>query len=459
MVRRALSARSGPSGQAGRVNAGQSPSRPARSRRAARGDGSSGRLTPGARTYLRGGVAATVILGALGCTSPVAVPVAVPAALPSPAAAVSSPRAGPDARPTTDVYAHTRAGMLSPATAGARALVYVPNLADGTVSVIDQASMRVVDLLRVGREPQHVVPSWDLQTLWVNNNRGHSLSPIDPRTGKLAGPAVSVRDPYNLYFTTDGASALVMAEAIGEIDFYDPHSFAEQARLRLDPRCRGVNHVDFSPDGSYFIATCEFSGQLVKVDVAGRRVLGYLDLNGQGSSHLRAAPQDIKVDPTGSVWYVADMNALGVHEIDGDGFRETGFLSTGPETHGMYASRDGRFLYVANRGGMLTGGRPPFPHSGSDGSVSVIDLGTRRVVATWPIPGGGTPDMGNVSADGTRLWLSGRRSNEVYVFDTGGADPTRGHLLTRIPVGREPHGLAVWPLPGRYSLGHTGILR
>ncbi len=393
--------------------------------------------------------AALALLGLLaGCsTGPVG---ANAAPRPAGVTAAAPPAPGPG-----DVYAHTRAGMLSPAVAGQPALVYVPDLSSGTVTVIDQASLQVVDTLRVGREPQHVVPSWDLQTLWVNNNRGNSLTPIDPRTGKVAGPATPVADPYNLYFTPDGSAAMVMAEAHGEIDFYDPHTFARQSALPLDSRCRGVNHVDFSADGSYFLATCEFSGQLVKVDTARREVLGYLDLNRPGAP---AAPQDVKIDPTGTTWYVADMNAAGVHEVDGDALVETGFLPTGPETHGLYPSRDGRYLYVANRGGMLASPRPPYPHRGSDGSVSVVDFATRQVVATWPAEGG-TPDMGGVSADGSRLWLSGRRSGEVYVFDTGGGDPTAGHLLTRIPVGREPHGLAVWPQPGRYSLGHTGILR
>jgi len=42
----------------------------------------------------------------------------------------------------------------------------------------------------------------------------------------------------------------------------------------------------------------------------------------------------------------------------------------------------------------------------------------------------------------------------VYAIST-----RTGRLLARIPVGLGPHGLCVWPQPGRYSLGHTGILR
>ncbi|WP_445548503.1 MULTISPECIES: YncE family protein [unclassified Frankia] len=358
--------------------------------------------------------------------------------------------------PTAGIYAHAGAGMFSPAVSGDPALVYVPNLRDGTLTVIDQNTMRVIATYRTGAEPQHVVPSWDLRTLWVNNNLGNSLTPIDPRTGQPAGPAIPVSDPYNLYFTPDGRYAMVMAEAIHHVDFRDPHSFALRHSLDVGTRCAGVNHADFSPDGSYAIATCEFAGRLVKIDIAAQRVVGYLDLG------PHAAPQDIRIEPAGKIWYVADMNADGVHLIDGDSFTTIGFVETGPETHGLYPSRNDRYLYVTNRGGHLMSDMPPFPHDGSAGSVSVIDFATRKVVVTWPIPGGGTPDMGNINADGSRLWLSGRRSNVVYVFDTGGTDgddPARGRMLSRIPVGREPHGLAVWPQPGRYSLGHTGILR
>jgi len=99
-------------------------------------------------------------------------------------------------------------------------------------------------------------------------------------------------------------------------------------------------------------------------------------------------------------------------------FQKVGFIPTGIGAHGLYPSRDGKRLYER-----------------------------------WPVPGGGSPDMGNVSADGKYLWLAARYDDVVYRFDTANGD------VARIEVGAEPHGLTVWPQPGRYSLGHIGNLR
>jgi DNA-binding beta-propeller fold protein YncE len=162
----------------------------------------------------------------------------------------------------------------------------------------------------------------------------------------------------------------------------------------------------------------------------------------------RGMPQDIRISPDGRVFYVADMLADGVYLVDGDSFVQVGFIPTGRGAHGLYPSRDGSKLYVANRGSHRVEGAKH-----GMGSVSVIDFAARRVTATWRIPGGGSPDMGNVSPDGRYLWLSGRFDNVVYRFDT------RSGAVASIAVGKEPHGLAVWPQPGRYSLGHTGNMR
>ena len=344
----------------------------------------------------------------------------------------------------SNLYSETTSSKMSDVARGALSRVYVPNIVSNDVYVIDPGTLKVVDRFRVGVNPQHVVPSWDLKTLWVANNAENttkgSLTPIDPMTGK-PGKALPVDDPYNMYFTPDGRSAIVVAEAYKRLDFRDPQTMALQSSIAT-PECAGINHADFSIDGRYAIFTCEFSKSLAKIDFVERKVLGYLKLSKGGM------PQDVRISPDGKVFYVADMMADGVFVVDGDAFREIDFIATGKGTHGLYPSRDGRKLYVTNRGSNRIHG----PAKGK-GSVSVIDFATRKVDVTWPIPGGGSPDMGNVSADGKQLWLSGRYDNVVYVFDT-----TSG-AVQQIPVGKEPHGLTVWPQPGRYSLGHTGNMR
>ena len=343
-----------------------------------------------------------------------------------------------------NIYAGAAAGRLSPAAERALPRVYVPEGGSGSVSVNDPATFQVIQTFATAAVPQHVVPAYDLGTLWVANQEGNSLTPIDPVTG-APGPNIAVDDPYNMYFTPDGAFAIVVAEKRGRLDFRDPHTFALRDSVKV--ACRGVDHMDFTADGRYAIASCEFSGQLLKLDVAARKVVGYLQLPGARAGH--AMPQDVRCAPDGRLFYVADMMADGVHLLDPDRFQVVGFVPTGIGAHGLYPSRDATVLYVSNRGGHSTSGAPRGP-----GSVSVISFATRRVVATWPLRGGGSPDMGGVSADGQELWLSGRFDAEVYVFDT-----RTGGLLHRIKVGPSPHGLAVWPQPGRYSLGHTGNMR
>ena len=343
-----------------------------------------------------------------------------------------------------NLYSETRSDKLSSIVAKHLPRVYVPNRSSNDVWVIDPATFKVVDKFRVGVHPQHVVPSWDLKTLWVNNNaegrNDGSVTPIDPVTGK-PGKSIPVDDPYNMYFTPDGSAAIVVAEARKRLDFRDPHTMAMKYSIET-PNCSGINHADFSIDGRYAIFTCEYGGSVAKIDLVEKKVVGYLKLSKGGM------PQDVRISPDGKVFYVADMKAEGVFVVDGDKFVEIGHIKTGLGAHGLYPSRDGTQLYVANRGVARVYGPPK-----GKGSVSVIDFATRKVVTNWPIPGGGSPDMGNVSIDGKMLWLSGRYDDAVYVIDT-----TTGTVKS-IPVKKEPHGLTVWPQPGRYSLGHTGNLR
>ena len=343
-----------------------------------------------------------------------------------------------------NVYSHAAAGMLSPAVTGAKSYVYVPSNNAGSVTVIDQATMRIVDQYHVGKLAQHVVPGWDLRTLYATASDSNQLVPIDPQTG-LAGKPIGVAAPYNLYFTPDGTTAVVMAERLNRIDYYDRATWTLIRSVRTGS-CRGLNHADWSADGSFFVATCEFSGDLIKVDTATGQIISTLALD-QG-----AMPQDLRLAPDGSKFYVADMAHAGLWIIDATGTIVTGFIATGTGAHGIYPSRDGGVMYVTNRGRTMNDVRRRSREG--DGSISVVDPRTDAVVSTWSIPGGGSPDMGGVSADGSKLWVSGRFDAVVYVFDT-----VTGGMVAEIAVPSGPHGLCLFPQPGQYSLGHTGNYR
>ena len=330
-----------------------------------------------------------------------------------------------------NVYAAADSAAMSAKVAREPAYLYVPNSYGAPVTtVIDQRTHKVVRRLRTGPLSQHVTPSWDLSTLYAEASAANELVAINPHNGRIAG-RISVPRPYNLYFTPDGKQAIVMSEENNTIIFTTTRRFKPLATVK-SPSCRGPNHADFSANGRFLVVTCEFSGSLLRISTLGHRVTGTRQL-GAGSK-----PQDIRLSPDGRTFYVADMGRDRLVRFGWRGLRPVGFTEMPSMPHGIYPSRDSKFLYVSDRGA---------------GEVSVVSVASNRIVDTWKVRGG-SPDMGGVSADGKILWLSGRYNGEVYGWNT-----KSGRLIARIKVGGDPHGLLVWPQPGRYSLGHTGNMR
>lgn len=157
----------------------------------------------------------------------------------------------------------------------------------------------------------------------------------------------------------------------------DPQSMKLEFSIST-PACAGINHADFSMDGRYAVFTCEFGGAITKIDLATRRIVETIKLSAYfnrpdvlallakpGKKPMRVPdpsnpearvntklgmPQDIRISPDGKTLFIADMISDGVHLVDFESFRQVGFISTGVGAHGLYPSRDGKSLYVANQG-------------------------------------------------------------------------------------------------------------
>ena len=325
-----------------------------------------------------------------------------------------------------NVYASTISGAVPARLAGLPPRVYVPNSSSGTVDVIDPLTMRIIDHLRVGFIPHHIAPSYDLTKLYVDNEGSSSLTVIDPLTGRITG-TIPVPFPYNLYFTPDGKKAIVVVERLSRLDFRDPVTW--QLIKSVPIPWRGIDHLDFSADGSYLLASTEWSGIVVKIDVNTMEITGSLNVGG--------LPIDVRLTPDGTKFFVTNQGRQGVSIVDPVQMKELTFIPTQRGAHGLQVSRDTTKMYVTNR---------------DAGSISVIDIATEKVVATWPV--GGSPDMIQLSPDGSQLWTSGRYVGTVEVVDTA-----TGRVLSVIRTGGGPHGLTYFPNAGTYSLGHNGVYR
>src|SRR5919197_45618 len=318
-------------------------------------------------------------------------------------------------RTRMNLYAADAPRHYSRAVAGIRPRVYVPNTLDGTVDVIDPRTHRVTKQLRVGGQPHHITPSWDLRHLYVDNPGNDTLAVIDPKTVRITR-RIKVASPYNLYFTPDGKKALVVSEYNRLIEFRNPHTWRLIKQVRIP--WPGVDHMDFSADGRFLLVSCEYSGVVVKINTHRMAITGTVNVGGR--------PIDVKISPDGRLFYVANQGLGGVSVIDPRSMRQVAFLRTGTGAQGFAVRRSGTLLYVSNR---------------IAGTISVIGFRARRVLRTWNV--GGSPDMLQVSPDGSQLWASNRFSTTVSVIST-----RSGRVLHAITVGRAPHGVSNFHQPG-----------
>ena len=382
---------------------------------------------PVADAAVAAGLHRTLLIGGWGATT--LSQVMRPSLRPEVAASGSATGGGPAAGRPTDIYAAIDSTQLRRSVANDPPYVYVPNGKPGTVEVIDPATFKIVRTidLGAGSYPEHVTPSWNMRWLYVDVDGRSELAVIDPRSGKLVRIIHGVDHPYNLYFSVDGSKAIDVAEYYDRLDFMDPHTWKLIKPLAMP--CNGPDHLDFSADGSYLMIGCEFDGTVVKVDVKTMKVVGTMNVGG--------LPVDVKLSPDGKVFFVANQGLGGVSVVDPLTMKVVGFIPTGRGAHGMAISRDTKEVYVTNR---------------LAGTISVIAFASRRVVATWNV--GGSPDMVQVTPNGRQLWVSNRYGTTVEAIST-----VTGHVIRQIVVGGDPHGLAYFPQPGRFSLGHNGVYR
>ena len=285
--------------------------------------------------------------------------------------------------------------------------VIVLNSGDGTVSIIDRATRKVVDTYPVGKEPHHLVTSLKEDELVVANAASNDLVFLNPLTGEVKRRLPRISDPYQLGYSPDGKWFISVSLRLDRVDIYAMPDYALKARVAM---AKTPSHVAFSNDSRFAYITMQDSNELVALDLTSHKESWRMSIG--------KTPAGIWMSPQGLL-FIGIMGQDFVQVIDPAKRETVKKLVTGRGAHNVFPMGDGTRALVSNR---------------VDGTSTPIDY--KALTVGKPIKVGRGVDCMEVSADGKEVWATVRWEAKVAVIDMTGVKP-----IEYIPVGRSPHGI------------------
>ncbi|WP_087126680.1 cytochrome D1 domain-containing protein [Caballeronia sp. LZ029] len=289
--------------------------------------------------------------------------------------------------------------------------VIVLNSADASVSLIDQASQKVVDTFPVGKEPHHLMATPDNQSLIVANSVGNNLVFLDPKTGKAQKWVPDIEDPYQLGFSYDRKWFVTNGLRLDRVDIY--HYDGKNVSLaKRVPLAKMPSHMIFSADSKIVFVTLQESGEVAAIDLATQTVLWKMPVG--------KAPAGLWLTPGDKYLLIGMTGADYVAVIDWRARKIVKTIHTDRGAHNFRSLADGQHVLVTNRVG---------------NTISILDQNTLTNVGTITglLPG---PDDMELTPDRQYLWVTFRFTRYVGVIDMKTLK-----LVNTIKVGKSPHGI------------------
>jgi YVTN family beta-propeller protein len=253
--------------------------------------------------------------------------------------------------------------MLSLPAFAATARIYITNSAGDTVSVIDPATNKVVQVIKGIEVPHGVNFSRDGKNVFISNESESVLDVVDQKSGDIVHRVPLSGHPNNIAVTKDGRLVVIcIASAPGALDIVDTTTLK---LVKTIPVRGPLHNVYVTPDGNYAVAGSVRDKRLTVVDLKTQTIAWELDFDGG------VRPMTLDANPDGS-------------------------------THRIY-------VQLSNLHGF-----------------AVVDFASRKEVARVKLPDGnfgkaewrmGTPSHGiGVAPDGKTLWVNSVLANAVFVY-------------------------------------------
>ena len=332
------------------------------------------------------------------------------------AAAAASAQQVPNAKPDRPISAQDR--------------FYTSDQFSNTVSVIETSTNRLLGVIKLGDPtPANLSPLYkgqllvhgmgfspDGRTLAVVSIGSNSVSFIDTATNTIKRTTYVGRSPHEAFFRPDGREVWVSVRGEDYIAVLDGRTFKETGRITVP---NGPGMAIFSPDGKYGYVCSSFSPETVVIDTKSKRIVGRVKQESPFCPDIAATPDGRQVWLT-----LKDVGKVMVFDARPP-FAVLRTIDTGAITNHVNIARTprGQFAYVT---------------IGTQNSVKVFRTDTFEQVATVAV--GALPHGLWPSGDGSRIYVGRENSDGVAVIDTA-----TNRLLTTIPIGQGPQGVAYVP--------------
>jgi YVTN family beta-propeller protein len=295
------------------------------------------------------------------------------------------------------VFGLTRGGSAPAAVAAG------PN----TVAVIDPATNRVVEALRVGTHPVGI--AYRGGDVWVGNVEDGTLSRIDPEQRVVEGN-ISIGAPLTDVVITDSGAIWTGNGSEGTLTRVSPvlRTVAHTTDISGKSFIRTAVHAVAYGAGNLWAATSR--NEVVRVDARTGEVLRHIP--------LRATPYAVAYGD-GAVFVMTNDNHISRIE---------------PQTNAVTNERlvgytEGNSIAVG-RGGLWVGAHPSLPASGV---VSRLDPST--LLPDWSVP---VADPWAIAVGPADVWVASYKDKKVYRVDMKSA-----RVTAKIPLRGAPAGIAV----------------
>ncbi len=306
---------------------------------------------------------------------------------------------------------------------GVEGAVWVANEGEGSLSVIDVATNRVVATLAGIEGPHNVQASPDGLSAWAVSGHDDAAVRIDAETYEVSG-VVPVGDaPAHVVVLPDGSAAYVTNAGDDTVSVIDVAKLEVVATIPAGPYPHGLRP---SPDGRVVVVANAGGTTLSVIDPATHTVSAEIEVG--------KAPVQVAFSPDGEFVYASLRDEDAVAKVDLATGSVVGKVTIGPGPIQVYVSPDGRYLVAANQGTEEAPGT----------TLSIVDTATFAAVTEVET---GTGAHGVVVDPSSRYAYV----TNLYGDDVAVVDLEERAVVARIPVGDMPNGISfspVLPAPG-----------